>query len=221
MSSHRPSFPPAPSQARAVLIQGHPRRGSFSHALATAWTDGARQGGVHVDVIEVGQLDFDLVFRAEVDQEASLEPDLVRARQLIADAAHVVVAFPVWWSSTPAPLKGFIDRVFGAGWAYRYENHLPVGGLKGRSGRVLVTMDSPLWYDRWLGGRPAIQQVRRGTLAFCGLSPVGLSAFGSLHRSTPEQRERMLAEARRAGAKDASRLVRRFPVAQIEASEAA
>ncbi len=216
----RRRFPPAPTSASALILRAHPFRDSFNDALADAWAAGA--DSLPIQDIDVHALDFDPVLRTAHRADQALEPDLQRVEQALAAAAHVVVAFPVWWGSTPAVLKGLFDRVLRTGWAYRYEDGWPVGGLTGRSARVLTTMDAPVWYDRLWNGRPAIQQVRTGTLAFCGVKPVRLSTFGGIRDTTAEQREKMLARARAAGHADARAVLRRFPVAsRLTASDPA
>lgn len=202
-------FPPAPSTPRAVVIQGHSNSDSFSHALANAWTSGALEAGALVETLHLSQLDFDPIARG-YGKEQSLEPDLVKAQQLIADAAHVVVAFPVWWGGTPALLKGFFDRALTPNFAFAYKDGWPVKGLSGRSGRMLVTMDSPVWSDRWLNGNIPRRQVGSNVLGFCGIAPVRTSAFGSLHKSDAAERQEMLAQAKRDGQRDGRALVRQF-----------
>jgi putative NADPH-quinone reductase len=208
MHDARRSFPPAPRQPRALVLTAHPKPDSFSHALAGAWADGAT--GLEVQQIDVATLAFDPCLHVAYRGDQPLEPDLLRVKQAIAEAAHVVVVFPLWWSSTPALLKGLFDRVLLPGWAFSYENDRPVGGLKGRSARVLVTMDAPTWYDRLLNGAAGRRQVSRGTLKFCGLSPVRTTAFGSIGSRTPAQLEAMLGQARKAGAQDAAAVLRRL-----------
>lgn len=211
MTHARRSFPPAPSHPSALVLKSHPYRDSFNDALADAWTEAARSAGLPVRVIDITALDFDPVLRVAHRADQPLEPDLQAVEQALAEAAHLVVAFPVWWGSTPAVLKGLFDRVLRTGWAYTYEGGWPVGGLAGRSGRVLVTMDAPVWYDRLWNGRSAVHQVRTATLAFCGIQPVGLSAFGSIRDTTADQRARMLEAARAAGRADAARVRARHP----------
>lgn len=209
----RRAFPPAPSDARALLIQGHPRLDSFNHALGAAWAAGAEAAGVPVDVLELATLDFDPLL---VDgRETPLEPDLLQAQQRIARAGHLTLASPVWWGSSPALLKGFLDRTLQAGWAYGSDDKgNPVGGLSGRSGRVLLTMDAPGWWDRFAYGRSALRQLRDATLWFCDVKPARATRFLSIGNASTAQRERMLAQARAVGTADARALLRRLPPAR-------
>jgi len=209
----RRSFPPPPNAARALVLRAHPSSDSFNHALADQWVKGAREGGLSVEVIDIESLDFDPRLHVAYREQQPLEPDLQRVQRAVAEAAHLVLAFPIWWGSTPAGLKGLIDRVFLPGWAFRYdEQHRPVKGLTGRTARMLVTMDAPTWYDRVVYAASARRQVGRATLGFSGYSPVRQSAFGSVGTSTPAQRDRMLVSARRAGEMDAAAVRRGFPV---------
>ena len=207
--SDRRSFPPAPTEAHAVVLCAHPDGESFNTALADAWIEGARSRGATVERIELASLDFDPLRIGSHRKETALEPDLLRAQEAIARAAHVVVAFPVFWGSTPAVLQGFFDRAFLPGWAFAYVDHKPIGGLSGRTGRMLVTMDAPTWYDTLVYHRSARRQVSVATLRFCGITPVRTSAFGSIGTSTAALREKMLAQARAAGVADGSALVGR------------
>ena len=211
MHDERRCFPAPPAAARALVLTAHPCPDSFNHALADAWTEGA--GALPTDHLDVHTLQFDPVLRRALRADQPLEPDLLRAKHLIEHAAHVVLAFPVWWSSTPAALKGFFDRLLLPGWAYAYQNGRPIGGLGGRSARTLITMDAPVWYDTVFNGAAARRQVHAGTLAFCGLAPVRTNVFGSIGTTDAKGRSKLLERARAAGAADAAAVLRRFPAA--------
>jgi putative NADPH-quinone reductase len=45
------------------------------------------------------------------------------AREKIKWADHLVWIHPVWWGGLPALTKGFIDRVFLPGFAFRYREN--------------------------------------------------------------------------------------------------
>lgn len=175
---------------RILVLSGHPDQGSFCAALARAYVEGARASGAEVRELRLGELEFDPVRRAGFAAAPALEPDLVAAQAAIRWADHLVWAYPIWWGLPPALVKGFIERVFVPGFAFRYREHSPYTDalLKGRSARLLVTMDAPPWYYRWFTGAPAHRAMGRATLRFCGVSPVRISEFGPVKGSTDAKR---------------------------------
>jgi putative NADPH-quinone reductase len=102
----------------------------------------------------------------------------------------------------PALLKGFVDRVFLPGFAFKYRTGSALWDklLKGRSAQLLVTMDSPPWYYRWVARQPGHRAMKKTILEFCGVGPVAVKSFGGVRASTPEKRTAWLDEACRLGA---------------------
>jgi putative NADPH-quinone reductase len=135
---------------------------------------------------------------------------LVTAQEKILGAAHLVFVFPTWWGSFPAVLKGFLDRCFLSGFAYRFEKGkaLPVQLLKGRTGRILVTMDAPTFYYRWFLGAPGVSAIRGATLKFCGVKMLGTTLLGQIQSRSPEQLARYLERGVADGKKDGLRIGR-------------
>jgi putative NADPH-quinone reductase len=195
---------------RIVAIHGHPRAGSFNRALAEAYLEGAREGGAEVEVLELDALDFDPVLHQGYAEIQPLEPDLVRAQEAIAAADHVLLSFPVWWGAAPAVLKGFFDRTFLPGWAFRFNDPwpLPTRLLKGRSAHVILTMDSPQPVYLALYWRSAHRSVIVGTLRFSGFGPVTQTTVGAVKFLPDALRRWHLRRMRRLGRRHAGRRAR-------------
>ncbi len=190
-----------PAPRTVLVILGHPQRSSFCAALAEAYAEGARDAGCEVRVVALGDLDFDPIRREGYGEAPPLEPDLQRVQDDIAWADHLVFAYPNWWGTMPALMKGFIDRVILPGFAFRYrpDSRWWDRLLRGKSAQLIVTMDTPpLWY-RWVIGRPGHNQMRRSVLGFCGVKPVKVSQFGPVKRSAPARREKWVGKARAMG----------------------
>lgn len=64
--------------------------------------------------------------------------------------------------------------------------------MKGKSARLILTMDSPPLIFRLIMKGPADIAVSRGTLRFTGYGPVRKTYLGPVIRSTPEKREQWL-----------------------------
>lgn len=202
-TSPAPLFGPLPVREssqliklRMVVIYGHPRETSLCQSLAEAYADAAVANGHDVEWLRLHELDFDPNERGQ-----ELEPCLEEALLRIKEADHLVIVHPVWWGSAPALLKGFLDRVFRPGFAFRQrkEDGLWEGLLSGRTADLLVTMDTPPWIFRTLLGAPAIRALRDATFAFSGIKPTRTKSFGPVHQSTPAQRTKWLEQAARMG----------------------
>ena len=183
---------------RVLVILGHPSTDSFCSAVANTYVEAAIGVGHDVRLIQLGTLRFDPVLHEGYKQIQALEPDLLNAQADITWAEHVVWVFPIWWGGIPALMKGFIDRIFLPGFAFQYRQGkaFPEPLLKGRSAHLLITMDTPPWYFRWIYRMPGVHQMRKTTLRFCGIKPLTTLMFGPLIHSSATQRAKWLQQAR-------------------------
>ncbi|MBX2813562.1 MAG: NAD(P)H-dependent oxidoreductase [Myxococcales bacterium] len=187
-----------------LTVLGHPSPGSFNEALAEAYTRGVQETGRESTLIRLADLNYDPVLHTTQEGQ-ELEPDLQFFREQILRAQHINWVFPVWWGSSPALLKGVIDRTFLPGWAFRLKsNGMPEGLLAGRSARTLVTMDAPSWFYRLMYGRSAHNAFKNATLWYVGFKPILSSTYYAVRTSSPKQREKWLKQAEQLGRKDSN-----------------
>lgn len=182
---------------KILIINAHPDKESFNRALAEAYYTAATESGAEVQILHISELDFDPDLHYGYRKRMELEPSLQQAWEQILWARHLVWVHPVWWGGLPARSKGFIDRLFLPGMAFRYRENSVFWDklLKGRSARIITTLDQPGWYYRLFFGRPSVNQLRRSVLQFCGVSPVKLTYMGIIRNSTEKQRRKWLKKA--------------------------
>ena len=104
----------------------------------------------------------------------------------------------------PALMKGFFDRVFLPGFAFKYQDNnslLPDKLLSGRTAHLMVTMDTPTWYYRWIYHRPGHNQMKRTILEFCGIKVVKITEFAPIKGSSQKQIEKWISLAKELGSK--------------------
>ena len=185
-----------------LLILGHPDADSFCGALARAYVEGAATTDAELRELRLGELRFDPTLWRGYKRIQPLEPDLVEAQKLVRWANHLVFVYPNWWGAMPALMKGFFDRAFLPGFAFRYRENSPFGDklLAGRTAELIVTMDTPSWYYRWIYRRPGHNEMKRTILGFCGIKVTRITDFAPVKESTPQRRERWIAAAKRLGA---------------------
>jgi len=175
-----------------VVIVGHPDSNSYCASLAESYVKTAVEEGHDVKLFKLGDANFDPILHHGHNQRQELEPDLVTIREAIQWASHLVFVYPIWWGSIPALLKGFFDRTFLPGYAFNYRKNSVWWDrlLAGRSAHLIVTMDTPPWYYRWIYKMPGHNQMKITILEWCGIKPINISSFGPLRGSSPEQREK-------------------------------
>lgn len=186
---------------RILVILGHSSQHTLCGALAQAYVEGAEASGHDVRRIDLGELSFDPILHEGYAKIQPLEPDLLEAQEAISWAQHIVFVYPTWWGAPPALMKGFLDRTLLPGYAFKFrEGSLMADGLlAGRSAHLIVTMDTPPWYYRWIYRMPGHNQMKRTTLEFCGIKPVTVTSFGPVKGAKPGKREKWLSLAYRYG----------------------
>jgi len=126
-------------------------------------------------------------------------PDVAAERALLADADVFVLIYPIWFGSTPAILKGYIERVFGVGFGYA---SVKGGGNKPLlTGRKMISFTSTGSENTWLvdsGSWNAVRKVFNERLASaCGLESIEHVNFGGVDADMPAGRvEEAVSEVR-------------------------
>jgi NAD(P)H dehydrogenase (quinone) len=174
-----------------LIINGHPDKKSFCCAIAESYKKGADLNGTHCKLIHLIDLKFDPILTFGYRKESELEPDLVMMQKEILYAHHLVFVYPNWWSTYPALLKGFFDRVFVPNFAFKYQKNDLFWDklLKGKTAHLLVTMDTPAWYYWLINKSAGHNSIKIGILEFSGVKPVKITSFGPIKSSDDAKRK--------------------------------
>lgn len=187
-----------------LVIIGHPRKYSFSEAIAQAYISGAAYNPeVGIEVLQLADLSFNPNVIHNSPNVQPLEPAILEAKRLISWADHIIFIYPTWWGTMPALLKGFIDRVFTEGFAF----HETEGGtgytplLRGKTAQLITTMDTPRLVYQLFYRAPGNNAMRRSLLEFCGFELTSTLTFGPMKSSSIAQRKKWLDSVRNEGLK--------------------
>ncbi|WP_106915194.1 NAD(P)H-dependent oxidoreductase [Chryseobacterium aurantiacum] len=186
---------------KIAIINGHPNKESFNFGIASAYKEGALKSDAEIKEIIIADLNFNPNLQFGYQKRMELEPDLVKAWEIIKWADHLVWVHPVWWGGLPALMKGFIDRLFLPGFAYQYRENSVWWDqlLKEKTAHIITTLDQPGWYYWLVYGKPSVNQLKKSTLEFCGVKPVKVTYLGIIRNSKEEQRVKWLEKVRRLG----------------------
>lgn len=188
---------------KIVIINGHPNKESFNFGIAEAYKNGALKSGAEVREIIIADLKFDPNLKFGYQKRMELESDLLEAWGKIQWADHLVWFHPVWWGGLPAITKGFIDRLFLPGMAFKYKENSVWWDklLKNKTAHIITTLDQPGWYYWLFYGRPSVNQLKKSTLEFCGIKPVKVTYVGIIKTSDEPKRMKWLEKIKLLGQK--------------------
>ncbi|WP_339714763.1 NAD(P)H-dependent oxidoreductase [uncultured Kriegella sp.] len=186
---------------KILIINGHPDKESFNHSIFEVYKAGAITSGAEVKALRIADLHFDPNLKFGYRKRMELEPDLRDAQEKIKWAEHLVWVYPVWWGSVPALMKGFIDRVFLPGFAFKKREGSVWWDkyLSGKTARLICTMDQPTWYYKWVYGNPSHKAMKKLTLQFVGVKKVKITAIGPIRLSTDKFRQDWLHKVEKLG----------------------
>lgn len=179
---------------KILIINGHPDKESFNYAISEAYKTGGVKSGSEIKEIKIRELTFNPNLQFGYRKRTELEPDLLNAQELIKWADHLVWVYPVWWGSVPAVMKGFIDRVFIPGFAFKKREGSVWWDkyLTGKTARLICTLDQPAWYYKWVYRSPSHNAMKKSTMQFVGIKKVKITTIGPIRLSKEEYRKKWL-----------------------------
>jgi NAD(P)H dehydrogenase (quinone) len=187
-----------------MVVLAHPRLDSLNAAVCEALCDGLRETGHTIDLADLNAEGFDPVLRGpELDQLGTGPSckDVVayQKRVLLADALAFI--FPVWWFGLPAILKGFIDRVFQEGFAFKFTSRGRACGLLAHKNALVICTAgaSSSLYRLFRFGRPLEKTFVEWTLKTCGIRTVRQVIFHDVKNVNAATRARYLKQVKRLG----------------------
>lgn len=188
---------------KILIINGHPDRESFCFELANRYKKGAEYSGADCKIVNLIDLEFSPILKFGYKKRTELEADLLKVQNEILESNHLVFVYPTWWGTYPALLKGFIDRVFLPKFAFKYrENSLLWNKLlKGKSARLIVTMDTPKWYYSLIYKSSGHNSMKKAILEFCGIKPVKITTLSPIKSSSAIKRKKWLEQIEKIGQK--------------------
>ena len=182
-----------------ALVVAHPDPGSFTHAIAAAALASLERSGHDVTVLDLYEEEFRPAM--SLDERLAyhgdrpiLDPTVERHADIVREAEALVFVYPTWWSTMPAILKGWLERVLvpGVGFVFDEKQRVRPGLTHVRRIVGISTYGAPRWYVHAIhdnGRRTLMRALRLNTGYFTRRSWLGLY---NMDNCTPEDRANFL-----------------------------
>lgn len=167
-----------------ALIIAHPKAESFTFAAARRYGAACEALGHATVTRDLYRIGFDPCLTAsEMPTTAGFQPgtDVREERALIGDADVFAFFYPLWLNTPPAMLKGYLERVFGFGFAYGDGGHSYSPLLSGRKVISFSSSGAPLGWIKQIGALDALCVLFDDYFAkLCGMSALDHIHVGGL-----------------------------------------
>ncbi len=198
------------------LVHVHPEPRSFNAALTRTAVEALSAAGHTVTVSDLHAMNFNPVSDRrnfttvknpdcynQIDEELhataqnGFAPDVEAELRKMEASDLMIWQFPFWWYGVPGLLKGWVDRVFAYGRAYKSGCAHATGVFRGK--RALLSLTAGASESSYQKGArngdicAMLRPVQRGILGYAGFSVLAPQISYGLDDATPEQRTALLA----------------------------
>lgn len=175
-----------------LIVDSHPYSESFNRQLTRKIEEAVKEKH-QVEVVNLVDDKFNPVIEAAdlrlFSSGKSADPKVAEYQQKIDEADCLVFAFPIWWSTMPAVLKGFLDKVLLYGYAYTYGENGMLEGLLSKQAVVITTMETPnSMFDEMINN-PVKNQFINATLGSCGVQTIRHFQIDQINSGTSDYRK--------------------------------
>jgi NAD(P)H dehydrogenase (quinone) len=182
-----------------LVVFAHPNPKSFGKGILDTVVKASEEKGAAVKVRDLYELGFDPILKPSdfvAFKEGNVPEDIAAEQEIIRWADVITFIYPVWWTSLPAILKGYVDRVFSYGFAYEYIEGAPNGLLKGKKALLFSTTGTPDELYAANGMHASMKQTTdQGIFNFSGMEEVSHTFFGAVPYVSEEVRSDYLQKA--------------------------
>lgn len=194
-----------------LVINGHPDKKSFNMSIFKEVIKNLDSKKHQIETLNLSEMKFDPVLRFGYRERMEEDAEITRSQELIQWANHLIFIYPIWWSSMPSLMKGWVDRVFTPGIAYSSNQkgifvlNFITGRqfkklLKNKTADIITTSQGPGWWYKIFSGIVSVPDsygiavLKNAVLNHCGIKTKKVINLGNMNRdsNTLEVRKKFL-----------------------------
>lgn len=177
---------------RLLIVIAHPSKEGHNRYMLKRITENLDSLGRKYEIIDIYKEKFNPLMLESEHLHATkkeLGQDILSIQEKVNKTSRLIFIFPVWWNSPPAGMKGFIERVFTSGYAYKYVKvfkffRVPKPLLKGKKAAVFITTGAPKIAFWTILGARAAKIIKLDTLRFIGIKS-RVFQYGNAYKVNP------------------------------------
>jgi len=123
-----------------LIIYAHPNPASLNHFFKQTVLESLENSAQEIIIRDLNDINFNPVLSLDDmsgQRMGQVAEDVQKEQDFISWADRIIFIYPIWWTGMPAIMKGYIDRVFSYGFAYRYDQGIQKGLLAGKKAVII------------------------------------------------------------------------------------
>ncbi|MBP1223536.1 NAD(P)H-dependent oxidoreductase [Flavobacterium sp. 1355] len=176
-----------------LIIYAHPNSGSLNHFFKQTILETLQESGEEIEVRDLYEINFNPVLSLNDmngQRMGKVAPEIQTEQDFITWADRIIFVYPIWWTGMPAIMKGYIDRVFSYGFAYRYDSGVQKGLLTGKKTIIVNSHGkSNAEYEASGMDKALALTSDTGIFTYCGLDIQAHYYFDKADRASDENIE--------------------------------
>lgn len=153
-----------------IIIYGYPPNAPHGQKILEVVQQTLKKQNLEFKTIDLYSMNFNPVLAGEEYKRYGeyLDYEIAKIQQDLRFSDIYIFLYPVWWSTPPAILKGFIDRVFLPRFAFKFENKKIKGLLERKVGLVICTYGGGASHEQKIGFISK-KFIQKAVLESCGI----------------------------------------------------
>ncbi|MFH7017121.1 NAD(P)H-dependent oxidoreductase [Flavobacterium sp. FlaQc-47] len=173
-----------------LIVYAHPNSTSLNHFFKQTVIESLEKSGQEIVIRDLNQINFNPVLSLDDmhgQRKGQITKDVKTEQDFITWADRIIFIYPIWWTGMPAIMKGYIDRVFSYGFAYRYDQGIQKGLLTGKQTIIINSHGkSNAEYEATGMDKALALTSDTGIFTYCGLEIEKHFYFDKADRASPE-----------------------------------
>ena len=123
-----------------LIVYAHPNPASLNHFFKQIVVETLENSNQEIVVRDLNEINFNPVLSLDDmngQRMGQVAADVSKEQDFITWSDRIIFVYPIWWTGMPAIMKGYIDRVFSYGFAYRYDQGIQKGLFTGKKAIII------------------------------------------------------------------------------------
>jgi NAD(P)H dehydrogenase (quinone) len=155
-----------------IIIYAHPETKGHCYTLLKQFENRLKNRNIHYEILDLYKIKFNPVLTKNEHYTSgnnNVSNQTKEIQKKITEAKNLIFIYPNWWSTMPAIIKGFFDRIFVPGFAFNYVGKIPKGLLTDKKAIVYITTGAPSFHYNFFAGKIPSKLIKNRILKFCGI----------------------------------------------------